>query len=101
MERRDLPGCCTGEILVGFSSLFDSIDEYLKEIKSKIKLSRNEGNKLLIAITTQRQKNGAKALEKAGFLCDPATSNKTDLFRHEDTALILWSYDLTKQEGED
>ena len=94
MVRADLYGCCTGEILVGMYMLDDRPISYLKEIDRNVKDSIAEGNKMMIAITTQGQVNAEQALRTCGFSHTERFSNSSSA-RHMDTYLALWSLDLS------
>ncbi len=107
-DRYDLHGCCTGEILVGLTWYLPTgvrrparkseapspeyekfIQGIVDTINTHCQRSKNEGNKLLIAITVQSQIDGAEGLRRCGFKCDPEVEN-SDEARHEDTRLTLW-----------
>lgn len=90
------PGCCTARVIWDLTGgLNDTTATLTGLIQGRIAVARNQGAKLVVAITTQQQIMGISALKACGFKHDPEVTNH-DNVNHSDTRITLWSKELSE-----
>lgn len=83
METSNFPGCCTASIIF---DLHGSEECLIKRISDSITMAKLAGLAVLVAITSNIQKDAEKALRMSGFKSTrPMTKSA-----HPDTTIRLW-----------
>jgi len=88
----NVPGCCTASIIHG---LYAGKMYLLPSIKKAIRKSLLNGEKFLLAITSNNQKDAIEVLKSLNFKSTPQTKNVAHV-RNGGNLLRVWTLDLSK-----
>lgn len=95
MEIRQMPGCCSAKLIVGFGgTVITSVGSarqpnkgWLKhQLKQEIGYIKRDGNGLAVAYTNNQQTVANEVLQEMGFF----NSGKVSKRKHPETQVIMW-----------
>lgn len=94
MHIDEFPYCCTAKIITDFGQEYPdddleySVEDIIEYLNQRIPNVRDDGNGVVVAITTSNQKNAAEALTRLGFYTNEKPMKKG---RNRDTGdLFIW-----------
>lgn len=100
MHIRDMPYCCTADLLVGFGEHRDAEPDhqevpeehskYVAQVRRYMRDSKKAGKAIIVAFTTDKQPNINAVLEELGWYATDWMSKQA----HADNKLAMWWYPL-------